>query len=98
MTHSVVYGHPEITLCEVFIADDMVLGEIGQGISLTQDWFREERLMIAARCLGAAARCIELALRMGREPRPVRYSRSSRTRPSSGCWPTARPNSPPPRP
>jgi alkylation response protein AidB-like acyl-CoA dehydrogenase len=38
-----------------------VLGEVGQGISLTQDWFREERLMIAARCLGAAARCIELA-------------------------------------
>ena len=61
MTHTVVYGHPEITLRDVFIADDMILGEIGQGISLTQDWFREERLMIAARCLGAAARCIELA-------------------------------------
>lgn len=61
MTHTVVYGHPEITLTDVFIADDMILGEVGQGISLTQDWFREERLMIAARCLGAAARCIELA-------------------------------------
>jgi len=61
MTHSVIYGHPEITLDGVFVAADMVLGEVGQGISLTQDWFREERLMIAARCLGAAARCIELA-------------------------------------
>ena len=61
MTHAVVYGHPEISLADVFVADDAVLGEIGQGISLTQDWFREERLMIAARCLGAAARCIELA-------------------------------------
>jgi acyl-CoA dehydrogenase len=61
MTHSVVYGHPEIALNDVLVANDMILGEIGQGISLTQDWFREERLMIAARCLGAAARCIELA-------------------------------------
>ena len=61
MTHSVVYGHPEIRLQDVFVAEDGVLGEVGQGISLTQDWFREERLMIAARCLGAAARCIELA-------------------------------------
>ena len=50
-----------IRLDGVFVASDMVLGEVGQGISLTQDWFREERLMIAARCLGAAARCIELA-------------------------------------
>jgi butyryl-CoA dehydrogenase len=61
MTHSVVYGHPEIGLQDVFVAEGGVLGEVGQGISLTQDWFREERLMIAARCLGAAARCIELA-------------------------------------
>jgi alkylation response protein AidB-like acyl-CoA dehydrogenase len=61
MTHSVIYGHPEIKLENVFVAHDMVLGDVGQGISLTHDWFREERLMIAARCLGAAARCIELA-------------------------------------
>ena len=61
MTHTVVYGHPEISLTDVFVADDMILGGVGQGISLTQDWFREERLMIAARCLGAATRCIELA-------------------------------------
>jgi alkylation response protein AidB-like acyl-CoA dehydrogenase len=61
MTHSVIYGHPEIRLENVFVADAMVLGEVGQGITLTQDWFREERLMIAARCLGAAARSIELA-------------------------------------
>jgi acyl-CoA dehydrogenase len=61
MTHAVIYGHPEITLDNVFVSEDMVLGDTGQGISLTQDWFREERLMISARCLGAAARCIELA-------------------------------------
>ena len=61
MTHTVIYGHPEIEFRDVEIGPDAVLGDVGQGISLTQDWFREERLMIAARCLGAAARCIELA-------------------------------------
>lgn len=61
MTHTVIYGHPEITFSDVFVPVDMVLGAVGQGLSLTRDWFREERLMIAARCLGAAARAIELA-------------------------------------
>lgn len=61
MTHAVVYGHPEVKLDNVRVSKDMILGKVGDGISLTQDWFREERLMIAARCLGAAARCIELA-------------------------------------
>jgi acyl-CoA dehydrogenase len=61
MTHSVIYGHPEVRLENVRVGRDKILGQIGDGISLTQDWFREERLMIAARCLGAAARCIELA-------------------------------------
>lgn len=61
MTHAVVYGHPEVGFDDVFVGEDAVLGGVGQGLSLTHDWFREERLMIAARCLGAAARCIELA-------------------------------------
>ena len=61
MTHSVVYGHPEVGFDDVFVGDDAVLGGVGEGLNLTHDWFREERLMIAARCLGAAARCIELA-------------------------------------
>lgn len=60
-THHVVYGHPELRLEEVRVGPDAILGEIGGGQSLTQAWFREERVMISARCLGAAARCIELA-------------------------------------
>ena len=61
MTHNTLYGHPELSLSEVVVGDDAVLGGVGNGIALTQEWFREERLMIAARCLGAAARCLELA-------------------------------------
>lgn len=60
-THNVLYGHPELHLDGVRVGADAILGEIGGGNTLTQEWFREERVMIAARCLGAAARCIELA-------------------------------------
>ena len=60
-THAVVYGHPELRLDGVSVGADAVLGGVGQGMELTREWFREERLMIAARCLGAAERALELA-------------------------------------
>jgi alkylation response protein AidB-like acyl-CoA dehydrogenase len=60
-THAVVYGHPELRLEAVRVGADRVLGGVGQGMALTREWFREERLMIAARCLGAAERALELA-------------------------------------
>jgi alkylation response protein AidB-like acyl-CoA dehydrogenase len=61
MTHNTLYGHPELSLRDVKVSKADVLGAVGDGIRLTHDWFREERVMIAARCLGAAARCLELA-------------------------------------
>jgi alkylation response protein AidB-like acyl-CoA dehydrogenase len=57
-TNHALYGHPELTLDGVEVGPEDVLGEVGGGISLTHDWFREERLMIAARCIGAARRCL----------------------------------------
>jgi butyryl-CoA dehydrogenase len=60
-TNHALYGHPELRLNEVRVGPQDVLGEAGGGITLTHDWFREERLMIAARCIGAARRCIEEA-------------------------------------
>jgi len=60
LTHHVVYGRPEFALDDVRIGPDAILGVIGGGNSPTRAWFREERVMIAARCLGAAARSIEL--------------------------------------
>jgi acyl-CoA dehydrogenase len=38
-----------------------VLGEVGEGYELTRDWFVEERLMIAARAIGAAERALRTA-------------------------------------
>jgi butyryl-CoA dehydrogenase len=60
-THSVVYSHPELRLERVRVGPEAVLGGVGLGMELTKDWFRDERLMIAARCLGGAQRALELA-------------------------------------
>jgi alkylation response protein AidB-like acyl-CoA dehydrogenase len=37
------------------------IGAEGEGMTFTHSWFRRERLMIAARCCGAAGRLIEEA-------------------------------------
>ncbi|MEB4616540.1 acyl-CoA dehydrogenase family protein, partial [Leucobacter sp. M11] len=60
-THTFVYEHPEFRFDDVRLGPDKVLGEIGQGYELTRDWFVEERLMIAARTIGAAERATLLA-------------------------------------
>jgi acyl-CoA dehydrogenase len=56
--HTYVYEHPTITF-DVDLGADAMLGELGQGYELTRAWFTEERLMIAARCIGAATRALE---------------------------------------
>ncbi|MFF8833430.1 acyl-CoA dehydrogenase family protein [Streptomyces sp. NPDC015131] len=59
--HTFVYEHPEFTLTDVRVPDDAVLGGVGDGYDITRSWFTEERLMIAARTIGAAERALELA-------------------------------------
>ena len=60
--HTFVYEHPEFAFEDVRLAGDAVLGEVGQGYELTRDWFVEERLMIAARAIGAAERALRAAV------------------------------------
>jgi acyl-CoA dehydrogenase len=60
-THTFVYEHPEFAFEDVRVGPECVLGEIGGGYDLTRDWFTEERLMIAARTIGAAERALGLA-------------------------------------
>lgn len=59
--HTFVYEHPEFTFTDVRVPADHVLGGIGQGYDITRSWFTEERLMIAARTMGAADRALRLA-------------------------------------
>ncbi len=60
--HTFVYEHPEYVLEGCEVADAQVLGGLGKGHELSREWFIEERLMIAARCLGGAQRALEVAL------------------------------------
>ena len=59
--HTPVFGHPTLAFREVFVSDEDVLGEVGEGYELTKEWFVEERLGIAARTIGAAERALSLA-------------------------------------
>jgi butyryl-CoA dehydrogenase len=59
--HTFVYEHPEFGFDGAVVGEDAVLGAIGQGYELTRDWFVEERLMIAARAVGASERALRVA-------------------------------------
>ena len=65
--HTFVYEHPEFGFDGVQVGEEAVLGEIGQGYELTRDWFVEERLMIAARAIGASERALRTATEWARE-------------------------------
>jgi butyryl-CoA dehydrogenase len=66
-THTFVYEHPEFAFEGVRVGPECVLGEVGGGYDLTRDWFTEERLMIAARTIGAAERALGLATEWAQE-------------------------------
>jgi butyryl-CoA dehydrogenase len=59
--HTFVFEHPEFIFDGVAVGPEQVLGRIGEGYELTREWFVEERLMIAARAIGAAERALALA-------------------------------------
>jgi acyl-CoA dehydrogenase len=61
-THTFPHGHPTIRLDGVRVGADAVLGELGAAESLQQDWFVEERLGIAAHCVGAMTRLLTEAV------------------------------------
>jgi len=60
-SHTFSAHHPTYRFSDVFVPAENRLGEEGGGMRYSHAWFRRERLMIAARCCGAAARLIEEA-------------------------------------
>ena len=66
-SHTFDHHHPEMSFSDVFIPQENLIGEAGGGMDYTFAWFRRERLMIAARCCGAAARLIEEATAFARD-------------------------------
>jgi acyl-CoA dehydrogenase len=67
--HRFVFEHPIFALEDVRVGQDKVLGEVGGGNDLTREWFVEERLMIAARTVGASVRALGLSLEFAGERR-----------------------------
>jgi alkylation response protein AidB-like acyl-CoA dehydrogenase len=59
--HHLIAGHVKLLLKNVRVPQANVLGAVGQGLDISKEWFRRERLMIAARCCGAAQRLIDEA-------------------------------------
>ncbi len=53
--------HPEFVFENCEVPESQMLGARGEANDISKAWFREERLHIAARCLGAAQRLIEEA-------------------------------------
>ena len=60
-SHTFDSHHPIYKFNDVFIPNENLIGSEEDGMSYSLAWFRRERLMIAARCCGAAARLIEEA-------------------------------------
>ncbi len=64
--HTFVFKHPIYSLHDVQVGPEHVLGGIGAGDALTREWFVEERLMIAARSMGASERALREATEWAR--------------------------------
>ena len=55
-THTISHHHPIVAFTDVRVPAASLVGAEGDGMSFAYEWFRFERLMVAARCLGAAER------------------------------------------
>ena len=58
-THTYAHHHWEMGFEDVRVPASHLVGEEGDGMAFAHEWFRFERMMIAARCCGAADRLIE---------------------------------------
>lgn len=58
-SHHIADEHPIVAFTDVRVPSTHLVGAEGQGMTFTQDWFRFERLMVAARCVGAAQRLLD---------------------------------------
>jgi acyl-CoA dehydrogenase len=58
-SHTISHHHPIVAFTDVRVPAANLVGAEGDGMTFAYEWFRFERLMVAARCLGAAGRLTE---------------------------------------
>jgi acyl-CoA dehydrogenase len=66
-SHTIAHHHAILEFTDVRVPVSHLIGEEGDGMSFSYEWFRYERLMIAARCCGAADRLVEEATAFAKE-------------------------------
>src|SRR5436190_8040090 len=66
-SHTLAHHHPILAFEDVRVPVANLIGSEGDGMRFVQEWFRYERLMIAARCCGAAERLITEATAFAKE-------------------------------
>ncbi|MDI9349374.1 MAG: acyl-CoA dehydrogenase family protein [Candidatus Symbiobacter sp.] len=60
--HTFSHHHPTLRFSDVRVPVGNLIGKPGGALDFTRRWFRRERIMIAARCCGAATRLLEEGL------------------------------------
>ena len=58
-THTIAHHHPIVAFEGVRVPADQLIGSEADGMAFAYEWFRFERLMVAARCLGATERLVD---------------------------------------
>jgi acyl-CoA dehydrogenase len=57
-SHTISHHHPIVEFTDVRVPAANLVGSEGGGMLYSREWFRFERLMVAARCTGAAERLV----------------------------------------
>ncbi len=65
-SHNIADHHPIVAFTDVHIPVTHRIGGEGDGMTFAYDWFRFERIMVAARCVGAAQRLVDAASEFAR--------------------------------
>ena len=66
-SHNIADEHPIVAFNQVRVPVANLVGAEGAPMTFTQDWFRFERMMVAARCAGAAQRLLDEVTVFARE-------------------------------
>ena len=62
-SHTIAHHHPIVAFEAVRVPAAHLIGDEGGGMGFAYEWFRFERFMVAARCVGAAERLVGEAAR-----------------------------------
>ncbi len=68
-THNIADHHPIVSFTDVRVPSSHLVGAEGEGMTFAHDWFRFERMMVAARCVGAGQRLLDEVSRFAADRR-----------------------------